>query len=124
MQQKCGGVTRETPILPFACTDLTIKHGMAVQWLGNVVVPLLSGGPNVPFGICTHDADHDLLQVDVYCGKGASVQILCEASIVPIPGALLYFSTTLGSVTTVPSGTAFAKAIGVGINGYVEAVLI
>jgi hypothetical protein len=97
---------------------------MVVQWLDNVIVPLLSGAPNAAFGVCTTNNDRDLLTVDCYVGRGASIQILCEASIVPIPGALLYFSTTIGSVTTVTSGAAVAKAIAVGENGYVEAVLI
>ena len=120
-----AGVCREVPIVPLPCTILSMVRGMVVQRdpSSPAVVPWLSGN-NFPIGVCTGNADHDLLQVDVYCAKGASVQILCEAGIVPNPGDLLYFSTTLGSVTNVASGAAIAKAIGTGINGYVEAVLI
>jgi hypothetical protein len=96
---------------------------MVVQWgPGPIVVPWL--GSTLSIGICVGNADEDLLTVDVYCAKGASVQILHEASIVPVPGDLLYFGTTLGSVTNMASGTAIAKAIGTGENGFVEAVII
>ena len=120
-----AGVMREVPIVPLPCTILTVVRGMVVQRdpSSPAVVPWLSGS-NFPIGVCTGNADHDLLQVDVYCGKGASVQILCAAGIVPAPGDLLYFSATLGSVTNVASGAAVAKAIATGIDGYVEAVLI
>ena len=121
-----AGVVRLTPIVPFAVAAAsTLKYGMVVEWnSGTSVVQAFSVNSHVVVGVCTGNADLDILTVPVYVAKGASVQILCEASIVPIPGALLYFSTTLGSVTTVASGTAIAKAIGSGLNGYVEAVLI
>lgn len=120
-----GGLARELPIVPFPGTDLTLRAGMVVQRMDGVIIPWLGGGgANTPFGVCTGDADHDLLSIDVYVAKGASVQILCAAGIVPAPGDLLYFSTTLGSVTNVASGTAFAKAVGAGMNGMVEAVII
>jgi hypothetical protein len=118
-----GGLVREIPIIPFPATILNLVRGQVVQWMDGVIVPWVSGS-NTPFGVATSDADVDLLQIDVYCGKGASVQILCAAGIVPAPGDLLYFSATLGSVTNVASGAAVAKAIGTGENGYVEAVLI
>jgi hypothetical protein len=121
-----GGVVRLTPLVPFpVAAASTLKFGMVVEWnSGTHVAQAFSVNSHVVLGVCTGNADLDVLTVAVYCAKGASVQILCEASIVPAPGDLLYFSTTLGSVTNVASGTAIAKAIGSGLNGYVEAVLI
>ena len=121
-----GGVVREVPIVPFpVAAASTLKAGMVVEWNSSThVAQAFSVNSHVVVGVTTGDADLDLLIAAVYCAKGASVRILCEVGIIPLPGDLLYFSTTLGSVTNVASGTAIAKAIGTGSNGYVEAVLI
>jgi hypothetical protein len=121
-----GGVVREVPIVPFDVAPAsTLKAGMVVEWNGTThVAQAFSVNSDVILGVCTGDADLDRLKVAVYCGKGASVRILCAVGIIPVPGDLLYFSATLGSVTNVASGTAIAKAIGTGSNGYVEAVLL
>jgi hypothetical protein len=121
-----GGVVREVPIVPFpVAAASTLKAGMVVEWNGTThVAQAFAVNSDVVLGVTTGDADLDLLIVAVYCGKGASVRILCAVGIIPNPGDLLYFSATLGSVTNVASGTAIAKAIGTGSNGYVEAVLI
>jgi hypothetical protein len=121
-----GGVVREIPLLPFAVAAASpIVAGMVVEWnSGTHVVQPWAANTDVIMGVATGNADLDMLTVAVYTGKGASVRILCAVGIIPNPGDLLYFSATLGSVTNIASGTAIAKAIGVGINGYVEAVLI
>jgi glyoxylate carboligase len=121
-----GGVVREVPIVPFPVAALsTLKAGMVAEWNGTThVAQAFSANTDAVLGVCTGDADLDLGIVAVYCGKGASVRILCAVGIIPNPGDLLYFSATLGSVTNVASGAAVAKAIGTGSNGYVEAVLI
>jgi hypothetical protein len=118
-----GGLVREIPILPFPSTILSLVRGMVVQWNAGAVGPWL-GGASVPFGVCTNDMDRDLGEINVYCARGASVQILCEPGIVPAPGDLLYSSATVGSVTNIASGVAFAKAVGPGMNGTIEAVII
>ena len=122
-----GGVVRPDPVIvtfPVAAAS-TLLAGMVVEMNSSThVAQAFSVNSNVVLGVCTDDADLDRLIVAVYCGKGSSVRIKCQASIVPLAGDLLYFSTTLGSVTNVASGTAIAKAIGTGMNGYVEAILI
>ncbi len=121
-----AGLVRQTPIVPYpVAAASTLKYGMVVEWnSGTSVAQAFSVNSHVIIGVCTGNADLDILTVPVYVAKGGTVQILCEASIVPIVGALLYFSTTLGSVTNVSSGTAIARAVLPGLNGYVEAVLI
>jgi hypothetical protein len=125
-QTTYGGIVREIPIVPLPVAALsTLKAGMVVEWNGSThVAQAFAVNTDVVLGVCTGDANLDTLTVDVYTGKGCSVRILCAVGIIPNPGDLLYFSTTLGSVTNVASGAAIAKAIGTGINGYVEAVLL
>jgi hypothetical protein len=120
-----GGVFREVPIVPFPCTILSLVRGMVVQWgsVSGTVGPWLAG-TTPPLGVATGDADRDLLQVNVYCGKGCSVSIKCAAGIVPNPNDFLFWGAT-GLVSNVSDGNPpFARAVGVGFNGYVEAIII
>jgi hypothetical protein len=108
--------------MPFACGD-TLTRGMVAEWSAGqqMVVPWLSGS-DVPLGVCTSDADFS--QVDIYCGKGASVLIKCAPGIVPNPNDFLFWAAP-GLVSNVSDANpAFARAIAVGINGYVEAIIV
>jgi hypothetical protein len=120
-----GGVMREVPIVPFAvASGSTLVRGMVVQWnSGTSVVEPWSVGTNIPFGVCTTDANLLTLVVDVYCGKGSSVLIKCASGIIPVPAQLLYWAAS-GVVNVTVLNTAVAKAIGTGFNGFVEAILI
>jgi hypothetical protein len=120
-----GGVFRELPIVPFPiASGSTLVRGMVVQWnSGTGVVEPWSVGTNVPFGVCTTDANLLTLVVDVYCGKGASVLIKCNTGIVPTPGQGLYFGAS-GVVNVTAANNQVAKAIGTGFNGFVEAILV
>jgi hypothetical protein len=118
-----GGVVREIPILPTPIAPgsalirgnvVEIAAGLAVVW----------AGVNPIYGVCIGDADNNLNSVDVYTGKGCSVQILCDTGVVPAPGALLYYSSATGVKLTGTAGTAIAKAVGPGLNGMVESVLL
>lgn len=120
-----GGIFNELPIRPFAVAAAsTLVQGMVVQYnSGTAVVEPWSVGTNIPFGICTGDADLSLLMVDVYVGKGCSVLIKCNTAIIPVPGQKLYWAAS-GVVNVTATNTPVALAVGTGFNGYVEAVLI
>ena len=83
-----GGVVKEIPIMstPIAPASALVRgnlveiaSGLAVIW----------GGTNPIYGVCTGDADNDLNVIPVYCGRGCSVQLLCDTGVVPAAGALL-----------------------------------
>jgi hypothetical protein len=118
-----GGVVKEIPILstPVA-PGSTLIRGNVVEIVAGLAV--VWAGVNPIYGICINDADNFLYVIDVYTGKGCSVQILCDTGIVPVPGALLYYSSATGVKVTGTAGTAIAKAVGPGLNGMVEAVLL
>jgi hypothetical protein len=119
-----GGVVKEVPILP---TPIAAASGLI---RGNVVeivagLAVAWAGANPIYGVCTGDADNNLNQIDVYTAKGCSVQILCDTGVVPVPGALLGFSSATGVKTSgITATTAIAKAVGPGLNGMVEAILL
>jgi hypothetical protein len=120
-----AGVMREVPVVPLPVgSGSTLVRGMVVQWNAGAeqALPWVSGSV-AALGVCTSDPDHDLNLVDVYCGKGASVLIKCDNGIVPNPNDFLYYSSP-GVVSNTASGSAFAWAIGVGFNGYIEAIII
>jgi hypothetical protein len=121
-----GGVMREVPIVPFAVAPLsTLVAGMVAQWNASThVVEPWSVGSNVALGVCTGDADLDRLIVAVYCAKGSSVRVKCAVGIIPNPGDFLFWSASGVVAITGTAGQAFARAIGVGLNGFVEAVII
>jgi hypothetical protein len=120
-----AGVTREVPIVPFAvAVASTLVRGMVVQWnAGTSVVEPWSIGTNIPFGVCTGDADLSLLMVDVFVGKGSSVLVKCNTGIIPFPSQLLYWAAS-GVVNVTVLNSPVAKAIGTGFNGFVEAILV
>lgn len=120
-----AGVTREVPIVPFSVAAASILvRGMVVQWnTGTKVVEPWSVGTNVGFGVCTGDADLSILMVDVYCAKGCSVLIKCAAGIVPNPNDFLFWSAPGVVSNSGTAGQQFARAIGVGLNGFVEAII-
>jgi hypothetical protein len=124
MQQTAGGVFRELPILPFSTMSLFLVRGMVVEW-GSISQSVGAwGGTNVPLGVCTGDVDRDAGQVSIYVAKGCSVSLKCDVGIVPNPGDFLYCSAP-GTVSNASDGNApFARAIGVGFNSYVEAIVI
>jgi hypothetical protein len=117
-----GGIFRELPILPFpAGSSSVLVRGMVVQWNTSTVGPWLSGGR--PLGVATGDADRDLGQCDIYIAKGCTLSIKCNVGVVPNPGDLLYWSAP-GLVSNVSDGNSpFARAVGVGFNGYIEAIV-
>lgn len=120
-----GGIFNELPIRPYnVAAASTLVKGMVVQYnSGTAVVEPWSVGTNIPFGVCTGDADLTLLTVDVYVAKGASVLIKCNTGIIPVPGQKLYFAAS-GVVNVTVVNTPVALAVGTGFNGYVEAVII
>lgn len=120
-----AGIDREIPILPFnVAAASTLVRGMVVQWNnGTKVVEPMSVSTNVAVGVCTGDADLTLLQVDVYVSKGCTVLIKCNTGIVPGPFDLLYWAAS-GVVTNIAAGAAFARAVGTGFNGFVEATML
>jgi hypothetical protein len=124
MQQTAGGVFRELPIVPFPTMSISLVRGMVVQGaVSGMVGPWLSGATPA-LGVCTGDADRDLGQINVYVAKGASVLIKCAQGIVPNPNDFLFWSAA-GVVSNVSDGNAaFARSIGVGINGYIEVIII
>jgi hypothetical protein len=115
---------RELPIVPLPCDSASLLvRGQIVQWSsGGQMVQPWSSASVVPLGVCTADADLSLAQVDVYCGKGASVLLKCAPGVVPAINDLLYYGTT-GAVSNTLNGPPFARAIGIGFNGYVEAII-
>jgi hypothetical protein len=118
-----GGVVKEIPILPTPIAPAsTLIRGNVVEIVAGLAV--VWAGVNPIYGICINDADNNLNLIDVYTGKGCSVQVLCDAGVVPTPGALLYYSSATGVKLTGTTGTAIAKAVGNGMNGMVEATLI
>ena len=124
-QSTYAGVVREVPIVPFPIAAASILvRGMVVQWnTGTQLAEPWSVGTNVGLGVCTGDADLSGLKVDVYCGKGASVLIKCATGIVPNPNDFLFWSAPGVVSNTGTAGQQFARAIGVGYNGYVEAII-
>jgi hypothetical protein len=125
MQQTTGGVFRELPILPFPTMSLSLVRGMVVQW-GSISqsVGAWTSGATPAFGVCVGGVDRDAGQVSVYIAKGCTVSLKCDVGIVPNPGDLLFCSAP-GTVSNASDGNApFAKAVGVGFNGYVEAIII
>jgi hypothetical protein len=125
MQQTAGGVFRELPILPFPTLSLSLARGQVVQWgaISQSVGPWLSGATPA-LGVCAGDVDRDSGQVSIYVAKGASVSIKCDVGIVPNPGDALFCGAP-GTVSNLSDGNApFARAVGVGFNGYVEAIII
>jgi hypothetical protein len=118
-----GGVFREVPIVPFAAgTSSVLVRGMVAQWSSGLVGPWL--GTNAPVGVATNNADRDLGQCDIYVAKGCSVSIKCAPGVVPNPSDFLFWGAP-GLVSNVSDGNApFARAIGVGLNGYVEAIIV
>jgi hypothetical protein len=124
MQQTYGGVFRETPIVPLPAAS-NLLRGMVLQWsipLGLVIAWV--NGATPALGVATSDSNTDLGMIDVYCGKGASVLVKCDVGIVPNPNDFLYYSSPgLVGITGV-AGQAFARAIAVGFDGYVEAIIV
>jgi hypothetical protein len=120
-----GGIMRELPILPFPTMSISLARGMVVQWGAiSQSVGAWTSGANVPLGVCTGDVDRDSGQVAVYVGKGASVSIKCAPGIIPNPNDFLFWGA-VGLVSNVSDGNPpFAREIGVGFNGYVEAIVI
>jgi hypothetical protein len=119
-----AGVFREVPIVPFPTMSIFLVRGMVVQWGSGTqsVGPWLGTAPAL--GVCTCDVNRDSGQVDVYCGKGCSVSIKCADGIVPNPNDFLFFAAP-GLVSNVSDGNPpFARAIGIGFNGYIEAIVI
>lgn len=120
-----GGVFREVPIVPFATRNFSLVRGMVVQWGSGTqtVGPWLSGATPA-LGVASADADLDLFQINVYVAKGCSVSIKCASGVIPNPNDFLFWSAP-GLVSNVSDGNPpFARAIGVGFNGYVEAIVI
>lgn len=120
-----GGIFNELPIRPFAVASAsTLVKGMVVQYnSGTAVVEPWSVGTNIPFGICTGDADLSLLMVDVYVGKGCTVLIKCNTGVIPVPSNSLFFAASGVVGVTGTAGQQCGKAVGTGFNGYVEAIL-
>jgi hypothetical protein len=119
-----GGVFRELPILPFATGILSLVRGMVVQYGSGtqMVGPWLSGATPA-LGVCT-GVDPDAGQVAVYVAKACTVSLKCDVGIVPNPGDLLFCGAP-GTVSNLSdTNPPFAKAVGVGFNGYVEAIII
>jgi hypothetical protein len=102
-----------------------LARGMVVEWDSGTqrVRPWTSGA--VPaFGVCTGDADNRVLLVDVYVAKGCSVMIQCAAGIIPNPNDYLYWSGPGICSNDSDGNRPFARAIGVGMNSMVEAIII
>jgi hypothetical protein len=121
-----GGIMRELPILPFPVAAASILvRGMVVQWnTGTQVAEPWSVGSNIGFGVCTGDADLTALTVAVYVAKGCTVLIKTAVGIIPNPNDFLFWSAPGVVSNTGTAGQAFARAVGVGFNGYVEAIII
>jgi len=121
-----GGVMRELPIVPLPITSgAQLARGQVLQWnSGSGTVSAWLAGSTLPIGVATGDADRDLQQINVYCGKGCSVYIKCDTGVFPAIGDFLFWSAPGLVTNTGTAGQQFARAIGVGFNGFVEAVII
>jgi hypothetical protein len=118
-----SGVMREVPIVPLPAADNLVR-GMVLQWsipLGLVIAWVSGATPAL--GVATSDSDGDLGEINVFCGKGASVLIKCAPGIVPNPNDYL-FQSAPGVVSNMANGPAFARAIGTGFDGYIEAIIV
>jgi hypothetical protein len=117
-----GGIVKELPIVPTPIAAAsTLIRGNLVEIVSNLAV--VWAGTNPVFGVCIGDADNDLNFVDVYVGKGASFQVLCDTGVVPAIGALLGYSSANGVKTSgIVAATAVCKAVRTGINGMCEVV--
>lgn len=119
-----GGVVKEIPIMstPIAAASALIR-GDLVEIASNLAV--IWGGTNPVYGVCTGDADNDLNVIPVYCGRGCSVQVRCSSGVTPAAGDLLGHDAGAGLKTSgIVAATAAAQAVGAGMNGMVEAVLL
>jgi hypothetical protein len=119
-----GGITRELPILPYNIGSASmLVRGMVLQWNPALQIAMawVSGGA-APLGVATSDPDRDIWQIDAYVGKGASVLIKLADGIVPGVNDFLYYSAP-GVVSNNANGPAFARAIGVPLDGFVEAII-
>jgi hypothetical protein len=121
-----AGISRELPIVPFdVASGSILVRGMVVEW--NTATqqcrPWTSGAVS-PLGICTSDADNRVLLVDVYVGKGCSVLIKCADGIIPNPNDFLFWGGPGLASNSGIAVQAFARAIGVGMNGFVESIII
>jgi hypothetical protein len=116
---------RELPIFPFPTMSISLARGMVVQWGAiSQSVGAWTSGSTPALGVCTGDVDRDPGQVSIYVAKGASVSIKCAPGIVPNPNDFLFWAAP-GLVSNVSDGNSpFARAIGVGFNGYIEAIVI
>jgi hypothetical protein len=120
-----SGVVREVPIVPFAVgRGSQLGRGNVVEWDGSLqqVRPWRSGVIQ-PLGICTGSADVRLQIIDVYCAKGCSVLIKFDLGVVPDPNHFLFWSAPGLVSNSGVAGQQFARAIGVGINGFVSAII-
>ena len=118
-----GGVFREVPILPFATASISLVRGMVVQYGSStqMVGPWVAG-TTPPLGVCT-GVDPDAGQVSVYVAKACTVSLKCDVGIVPNPGDQLFCGAP-GTVSNLSDGNPpFARSVGVGFNGYIEAIV-
>ena len=120
-----AGVMREMPIAAFPIgSGSMLRRGQICQWNSSTqVAEAWSAATNVPLGVCTGDADLVSLTVAVYVAKGCSILIKCDTGIIPQPNDFLFWSSTGVVSNTGVAGQQFARAIGVGMNGYVEAII-
>jgi hypothetical protein len=119
-----GGIFREVPLVPFNIGSSSILvRGMVVQWNPALQIAMAWVSGSTPaLGACTSDPDRDLWQIDVYCGKGASVLIRLASGSTPGINDFLFYSGP-GVVSNDASGPPFARAIGILLSGYIEAVI-
>jgi hypothetical protein len=126
MNSTNGEVFRSLPVVPLPVGSGSIlKRGMVVQWdpVLQQAKPWLAGSVT-PLGVAVRDADPDILTVDTYCAKGASVLILCDTGIVPAINDFLFWSAPGAVSNTGTAGQQFARAIAAGFDGYVEAIIV
>jgi hypothetical protein len=121
-----GEVFRVLPVVPLPVgSGSIIKRGMVLQWdpVFQQAQPWLSGATPA-LGVAVRDPDPDVLTVDTYLGKGASVLILCDTNVVPGINDFLFWSAPGAVSNTGVAGQQFARAIAAGFDGYVEAIIV
>jgi hypothetical protein len=74
-------------------------------------------GATPALGIAVGDADQDVLTIDTYLGKGASVLFLCDTGVVPAINDFLFRSAPGVVSNTGITGQQFARALGVRLDG-------
>ena len=123
IQNQHGGVFRELPILPFPTMSISLVRGKVVQWGAiSQSVGAWTSGTNVALGVCVGDVDRDAQQVAFFAAKVARSRSSATSGSYRIQATFCFVSAR-GGFQRERHKSSFAHAVGVGFNGYAEAIV-